>query len=260
MYDDTEYKEIEELIRKIKMAAFKEESFLFVEKRDGEVKEEEFKVCTKFYSLNSLNRKYPITFKWRNDLEGIAVNKNSQIIWHEFKDKSTILDNFERIDEFISDIAEIIGSCKHMMTQEFEKKLIENIKKNIMDQLKKCLFKVQHLDQDGIDNFSQDSIDTVLGILAEDLDKKYKEPKNYYKEAHKDLRDRERRAEENGVIEQIYSHYKKNLNAEYSGRIIISNIAYVFAAADFWNDNIEDPNRVRRYRDRIKKRLIDFNE
>jgi len=43
-------------------------------------------------------------------------------------------------------------------------------------------------------------------------------------------------------------------------RSIISNIAFVFAATDFWDDNIENPNRVRRYSDRIKKRLKDFSE
>ena len=102
MYDDTENKEIEELIRKIKMDAFKEESFLIAIKKNGEVKKEEFKICTKLYSLDSLNRKYPIPIKWAknlieseglpgpNDLKGIGVYENSQIICHEIKDEMKI--------------------------------------------------------------------------------------------------------------------------------------------------------------------------
>jgi hypothetical protein len=251
MYDDTEYTEIEELIRKIKDYAFRKESFLFVEKQNQKVKGEEFKVYTKFYSLNSLNKRYPIMFKWRKEIKGLYVNENNQIICHELEDKSRVLNHFQRIEEFISDLAENIFSYKHFMVPEFEKKLIKNIKKNIMNRVKKFLSKAQY--------FSKEAMDNAIRLLAEDLDKKFKEPKKYYAEIHKGSRSAERIIEENYVIELIYSLYKNYLFKEDKRRgrrrSIISNIAFVFAATDFWDDNIEDPNRVRKYSDRIKKRL-----
>jgi len=108
MYDDTENKEIEALIRKIKMYAFKEESFLFIEGGDKESEKEEIKVCTKFYSLNSIDRKYPIVFKWRNSLKHLRANENNNFICADINDYNFIWEYHLKIDGFISDLAEII--------------------------------------------------------------------------------------------------------------------------------------------------------
>lgn len=252
MYDDTENKEIEELIRKIKMYAFKGEHFLLFEDGDKESKKEEIEVCTKIYSLNSLNRKYPIIFKWRNNIKNLRVNGNSKFICVDSKDYNIIWEHHLKINNFIWDLAEIMFEHKKNIKPESGKKLMVKVKKSMISEIRHLLIKKQY--------FSKGAINKAAIFLKRDLDKQFRRPKFVDYFVAKYPGSRIRQEEEDSVIDRIYRLYQKEFSNELNHLKIISNMAFVFVATEFWTENREDSKKVHRCRERLKKRFKKIEE
>jgi hypothetical protein len=66
-------------------------------------------------------------------------------------------------------------------------------------------------------------------------------------------------ATENYYIQNLISLYFKYW-PNCSRRMIFSNLAYVFAAVDFWNDHKGNDKRVQEYFERIKNRIRSFEK
>jgi len=245
-----EWTEICQLRRKIEEAGFKKREFHYATNNIQKPDEKPLEFCTHMRIHHS---KKPVPFKENLD-----------------RQSTDVVDSYEIVDAFLQKIAELIWWHNQRKNPDFYRAVFEQDEWDLLEGLRQQL---EALPEKG---YSQKALSRAVELivsLEQELRERQERFRNSkdYKYFHQENQlshpwiDRE-----NEVIRKIKSLYRKDDNREsdkrenpplfdwpVSDRKIISNMAIVFAATDFWEDykDVGHSKRIAVYSERLKKRI-----
>lgn len=237
-----------ELKSKILKAAFKQEKFEYPQSS------EIIEVPAKLYIYSSNGKKRAIPIGCRKNMkfkptEGVIKGLSTDTL-------VVLRDILSKIDSFTYDLSEIIWHCMEERSPEWAKELLAEIEQSYMADMKHFSIKQEHnkATRDKCLREQRKHAKRQVATIGKTVEFNYKQGSHGWIE------------EENIAINKAYLLYKENWNGkkperfnvklpELSDRQIITSLAIVFAATDFWIDKQNDVDRQKIYIERIKNRL-----
>lgn len=236
MIENSEQEEIKILEAIIKKNAFKVKTFSYPQSQN-EINRDQIRTCTKMYTLSKRGEK---TFYIFDCFKGLQKYKTVGGI-KEISGHADLIKIYEHsfiMKQFISELANcILDYKKETNKEEMEKQSKDYIDETLIEVEKFIINKKC---------FIKRTVNKAMAVLNQDPGTQVFE---YY-----NLHGDRLTATENYHIQSIISLYYKYW-PNFSRRMIFSNLAHVFAAVDFWDDQKGNDKRIQKYFERVKNHV-----